>query len=105
MGVYFMKSNYLFIFIGIIIFLSIGFGNAVNCNTTNNIINSTSISNGCSLTSPNNVYTMLGETFNLNSSNSGNAIIIDGNNITLNCNGSTIYGNFSKTSFSFSGMV
>lgn len=65
------------------------------CNGTGNVINSTTISDGCTLSSVG-TYVMSGETFNLNGITDGSIRITS--NITLEGNGSSILGNFSGTS-------
>jgi parallel beta-helix repeat protein len=65
------------------------------CNGTGNFINSTTISDGCTLNNAGTsvmTYVMSGEAFNLNGSFNG-AIRISGDNIFLDCNNSIIYGN------------
>jgi hypothetical protein len=85
------SSNYCcakFLLLFLALFM-IGGVSAVQCNTTNNYINSSSISDGCTLNSPG-IYTMSGERFNLNDTDNTGSIKIQTNNIVLNGNGSEV---------------
>jgi hypothetical protein len=86
-----MKSNLLFVFV--FVFLLVGTGSVLSatCNGTGNIINSTTITNGCTLNSAEN-YFMSGETFYIDNSSVG-AIIIETDDIYLDCNSSYLIGN------------
>lgn len=81
----------------IIIQMGLGSVSAAQCNVTdtggNNIINSSSISESCTLDKPG-IYTMSPSTYYLNGSLTTGGITINSNNITLDCNGSIIIGNF-----------
>lgn len=83
--------------IGIVAVMVLGCGivGAVECNVTdgsgNNIINSSSISNGCSIISQGN-YIMSGETFYLSGSQSGAMRLVSAN-VTIIGNGSKLIGN------------
>lgn len=94
-----VTSNKIFIFLLLGICL-IGLGSSADCNYTGTtIINSTSISDGCSLNVAG-TYTMSGETFELNGSatdRSIGAFNVTASNIIIDLNGSTIIGNFTNT--------
>ena len=79
----------LIIFIGI----CVGIGSAATCNGTGNVINSTTISNGCTLNTAG-TYNFATGTYNLNGTSSG-GIDIQASNILLECNNSLIFGNWS----------
>lgn len=70
---------------------------AVTCNGTGNIVNSTTISDGCTLNSAGTYY-FSGQTFQLNGSKSG-VINIVGNNILIEGNSSTLIGNRSSNTY------
>lgn len=90
------SKNILFglLFISLIVLVS-GIGSSATCNGTGNIINSTTISNGCTLNTAG-TYWMSGETFYLNGSSSGAIRVFNG--VILDANGSSIIGNGSSGS-------
>lgn len=82
----------LFIFIGI----CVGLGSAATCNGTGNVINSTTISNGCTIDTSG-VYSMAQGTYVFNGTSTG-VMRIQASNVWLNMNGSTLIGNNSGES-------
>lgn len=96
-----MRSKFIFLLSLVILVSWIGVLGAV-CYGAGNVINSTTISDGCTLDVAG-TYIMSGESFQLNGS-VGGAIAINDHNIILDCNGSTLEGNRSEGENSFVGI-
>lgn len=80
-----------FVLLGVVLYAQSA--EAVEC-SAGFYISSATISNGCTIT-PSGTYTMSGETFYLNGTSTG-AISINGHNVWLDMNGSTIIGNWTS---------
>lgn len=92
-----MKNKSIYLILAFILIGIFGVGGVLGatCNGTGNIINSTTISDGCTLDSAG-TYVMSGETFYLNGSSTG-VIQITADNVILEGNGSIIYYNQNGT--------
>jgi len=87
-----MKNNKLILIAFVFLFslFSVSFVLGATCNGAGNVINSTTISDGCTLDVAG-TYVMSGETFYLNGTDSDGSIEINSNDVILDGNGSTIY--------------